>query len=389
MEVSLAVAMALILAAVISYELKISSAVLEILAGMGLALVIVDISHTEWLEFLANLGMLALMFVAGFELRVRELRQNWVSSTCIGFSSFIIPFAGIYALCNLWLGLSFLQSALIGIGLSTTSLALVYHLLKEQDLLKTNDGQVMFSSASVVDVISMVTLAILLGEVGLGTFIFAVIFVFCLLALPRFGLWMFKRYPGSLAQPELRFLMVVIVGMGSMAENIGHIHPSLVAFMVGVVMARIVEDNKAVKAKLMGMVLGFFAPIFFLYSGTRIDLSSLDMEYIMVAAVMFVTATSLKFLGTYLPARKFIKDYASFSGILFNYRLSFGIITATVGLETGIISEQLFSVIMLVVVSSAAIPGFLLRAENAEAAYMKDDEVDAENATGEVVLKDD
>ena len=131
-------------------------------------------------------------------------------------------------------------------------------------------------------------------------------------------------------------------------------------------MSRIVEDNKVVKDKLMGMVLGFFAPIFFLYSGTRIDLSSLSLDYMAVAIVLFLAATLLKYAGTYIPARKFIKDRAWFSGILFNYRLSFGIITAGVGLESGIISEDMFAVIMLVVVTSAAIPGLFLRSRGGD-----------------------
>lgn len=361
MEVSLAVALALVLAAAVSYELKISSAVLEILAGMVLAVFIVDIDQTDWLEYLSSLGMLALMFVAGFELRIRTLKENCKPSLTIGVISFLCPFTGIFIATYFWLSLGFMASTLISIGLSTTSLALVYHQLKEQGLISSKHGQIMFGAASVVDVISMVALAILLGEFGIGTAVFLVILVFSLLALPRVGRWIFKHYPNSIAEPELRFLMVVIVGMGSMAENIGHIHPALVAFIIGVFMSRVVEDNKEVKGKLMGMVLGFFAPIFFLYSGTRIDLSYMEGDYILIAFVMFVTATSLKYLGTYISSKAFIPERAAYSGILFNYRLSFGIITATVGLESGIISEQMFAVIMLVVVSSAAIPGVFLR----------------------------
>ena len=88
MEVSLAVALALVLAAAVSYELKISSAVLEILAGMVLAVFIVDIDQTDWLEYLSSLGMLALMFVAGFELRIRTLKENCKPSLTIGAVSY-------------------------------------------------------------------------------------------------------------------------------------------------------------------------------------------------------------------------------------------------------------------------------------------------------------
>ncbi len=375
MEISLAVALALILAAAISYEIKVSSAVLEILAGMILAALIVDIQSESWLQHLSSLGMMALMFVAGFELRIRQLKQTWVSSTGIGISSFVLPFVGIYSFCYFGLQLDFKASALIGIGLSTTSLALVYHLLKEQGILNSEDGQIMFGAASIVDIISMVALAMLLGEWGIGTVLFAVILVFSALALPRFSVWIFTHYSYSLAELELRFLMAVIIGMGFMAESIGHVHPALVAFTIGVVMSRIVEHNKVVKDKLMALVFGFFAPLFFLHAGTKIDFSNLQGEYMLYACIMFVLATSLKYLGTYLPARKFIKERANFSGILFNYRLSFGIITANVGVETGIIPEQMFSVIMLVVVASAAIPGIFLRQSRPSKVLVKDTDV--------------
>ena len=260
-----------------------------------------------------------------------------------------------------WLGLDILPSALISIGMSTTSLALVYHLMKEHGTLRTHEGQVLFGAASIVDIISMVALALLLGELGMGTLVFGLIFVAIIFILPRFSNWVFKRYPNTVSEPELRFIMVIIVGMSFMAESIAHVHPALVAFTLGVFMARFIERNQDVKNKLMALVFSFFAPIFFLYSGARIDLSDLNMSYLLIFAVFFALATSLKYLGTYIPARFFIKDKANYGSIIFNFRLSFGIITANVGLENGLISEGLYAVIMLVIVSSAAIPSLLLR----------------------------
>ena len=361
MEISVAVAIALILAAMISYELRVSSAILEVVAGIVLGFLIADLDSVNWLHYLSNLGVLALMFVAGFELRIRQLKKTWISSASIGLSSFALPFLGIYLIVHYWLGLDVVPSLLVGIGLSTTSLALVYHLLKEQDILSTESGQIMFGAASVVDIISMVCMALVLGEMGWGTLLFAIIFIGCVFTVPRFANWVFKRYPGSVSEPELRFLLVMIVGMGFMAEKVGHVHPALVAFTLGVFMARFIEHNKVVKNKLMALVFSFFAPIFFLHSGTKIELGNISEDYMIILAVLFVAATALKYLGTMIPARYFIKSKANFSGLLFNYRLSFGIITANVGLETGLISAELYAVIMLVVVSSAAIPSLFLR----------------------------
>lgn len=361
MEISFAVALCLILAAILSSELKISSAVLEILAGITLVLLIPDIAHANWLEFLSHLGMLALMFVAGFELELERLRKKWRASTVIGVSSFTIPLIGLYLILRHILHMDHTVAALMSIGLSTTSLALVYHALKEHGLLSTTEGQKIFGAASVVDVLSMVALALLLGNAGWGTAIFVVFYVISVFSLPHFGAWIFKRYPNSMAEPELRFLMVILVAMGFMAESVGSIHPAIVAFTLGMVMTGLLEKNEEVKDKLMSLVFSFFAPIFFLHAGTRIDVSGLSIEYILLGLFIFMIVIGLKYVGTYLPARRYLPDRPRFTALLFNYNLSFGIITANVGLEAGILSQQLYSVIMMIVIASAALPAILLR----------------------------
>jgi Kef-type K+ transport system membrane component KefB len=180
-------------------------------------------------------------------------------------------------------------------------------------------------------------------------------------SLPKFGAWFFRRYPGSLAEPELRFLMVILVGMGFMAESVGSIHPAIVSFIVGIVMSKLIEENAAVKEKMLSLVFSFFAPIFFLHAGTRIHLGDLTFHYALIGFGLLMIATSLKYLGTYIPAALFKMEQKSLIGILFNYRLSFGIITANVGLESGLLTPQLYADIMLVVITSAAIPGIFLR----------------------------
>lgn len=361
MEVSLAVALCLILASIISHEFKVSSAVVEVLAGIGLGLIIVDLAEVDWLSYLSGIGVLALMFVAGFEIRVRELKKTWAPSLVIGLFSFFIPFTGIMLAVHHWLEFDWLASMLISIGLSTTSLALVYHLMREHQLLSTREGQILFGAASIVDILSMLLLAIVLGEMGTGTIIFAVIFIASMFIIPSSAKFVFGRYAGTGSEPELRFLMVIIIGMSFMSESIGSIHPALIAFALGVFMSRFIERNQKVKNKLMALVFSFFAPIFFLQSGAKIDLTHLDAELLKVFAVIFVLATSLKFIGTYIPAKIYVKKMAAYGGKIFNFRLSFGIIAANVGLEKGLIDTGMFTVIMLVIIASAAIPSLLLR----------------------------
>jgi len=366
MDPSLAVAIVLVGAAAVSFELGISSAIIEIVAGVVLAYFIADIGSLDWLEFLANLGMLGLMFMAGFEVDVIRLRRTWRASVGIGVFSLLAPLAGVFLLCFYGFGLAPKVSGLVAIGLSTTSLALVYHALKDRGMLENDTGQALLAAASVVDVLSMILLALLLGEVGWGTALFLVVVIPTVIGLPHVGKWVFSRYEGSLVELELRFMLVLLVGMGFMAENIGGIHPAIIAFGLGIVMSEVMEEHEALEEKLKGIVFSLFAPVFFLQAGAQLDIRLLTLDMLGIAAALFVIACGLKFIGTALPAQYLLKTNGRFVGLLFNYRLSFGIIAASVGLKIGVLSEGFYAVILLVVMGSAALPVIFLHDRPAE-----------------------
>lgn len=360
MNASLIVAVVLVGTAAVAFELGISSAILEIVAGVILAVFVEDMASLDWLRFLANLGMLGLMFMAGFEIDVERLRGTWKASFCIGVLALVLPLSGVFAVARYGLGLEFPAAGLVAIALSTTSLALVYHALKDKGLLDSDAGQALLGAASVVDVLSMVALAVLLGDVGWGTAIFLLVVVPVIVGLPKIGRWIFRRYKGSIVEFELRFLLVTLVGMGFMAENVGGIHPAVIAFAIGVVMSEVMEDHAELEDKLKGIVFSLFGPVFFLHAGAQLDLRQLSPSLLGIACLLFVIACSLKFVGAALPTRWFLDVSGRFAGLLFNYRLSFGIIAASVGLKTGVLTEGLYAVILLVVMGSAALPVLFL-----------------------------
>jgi len=353
-------------AAFLAFELGISSAILEILAGIIVAYFFVGGISLDWLTFLANLGMLGLMFLVGFEIDVNRLHQTWRASVVVGVSALLLPLVGVFTVAYYFLDIDIMAAAVLAIGLSTTSLALVYHALREAGTLQTEHGQVLVAAASVVDVLSMVFLALLMGDVGWGTAIFFLVTVPTVLGLPRFGKWLFRRYRGSLVEFELRFILVLLIAMGAMAEKIGGIHPAVVAFALGVVMSELVEKHEELEQKLKGIVFSFLAPAFFLHAGMQFDTSFITTDLIWTAMILFVVACGLKYVGASLPFRWLMGSSGHVAGLLFNYRLSFGIITASVGMKVGILSESLYAVILLVVIGSAALPAIFLRDRPAE-----------------------
>ena len=351
----------LVATAVLSFETRISSAILEVAAGIGLVWFFPEIGKLDWLTFLSHLGMLGLMFMVGFEIDVRRLRQTWRTSVAIGASALSLPAIGVFAYCRYVMGLDLDVAALMAIGVSTTSLAIVYNALKERGTLATGEGQIIIAIASVIDVLAMVLLALLMGDLGWGTAIFLALMVPAPLGLPRFGRWIFRRYSNSLVEIDLRFMLVVLIGVGFVAESVGGIHPAMVAFAVGVVMSGAADGHDMLEQKLKGIVFSLLAPVFFLHAGTQIDLRDLTFDVVGTAAALLVITSVLKYVGTALPYRWLVKAPGRLPGLLCNYQLSFGIIAAAVGLHVGLLTAELYAVILLVIVGSAFVPAILLR----------------------------
>mgnify|MGYP000067787038 CR=1 FL=1 len=361
MNPSLAVALVLVGAAGLALELGISSAIAEIVAGIALAWFYPGIAGLDWLNFLGNLGLLGLMFMAGFEVDIHRLQNTWRASTGIGIVSLCMPMTGVFLVCRYLIGLEFEPAALMAIGLSTTSLALVYHALKERGVLEDDFGQIVLGAATVVDILSMILLTALLGDIGWSTGIFLLVLIPTIFGLPRIGGWIFRRYKGSIVEFEMRFLMVLLISMGFMAEHIGGIHPAVIAFILGLIMAEVVEEHAEVEEKMKGVVFSLFAPVFFLQSGARLDVGLITLDLLWIFALLAVTALGLKFAGTALATKWLVGHSGRFVGLLFNYRLSFGIVAATVGLKAGIIDKAQYSIILLVVICGAILPAIFLR----------------------------
>jgi len=360
-DTSLFVAGVLVVAGVLALEFGISSAITEIIAGIALSLSLgAAAASVGWLGFLAHFGMLGLMFMAGFEVDPLLLRRRWAASLAIGVASFGGPFLGVLAVSRLIFGFEPQAAALLATGLSTTSLALVYSFLRERGLLGGDAGQMVLGAAMVVDLLSMIALALLLGTLGWATAIFVVVAVPALVGLPRLGQWIFSRYGGHAVEFELRFVLLLLVGLGAVAEHVG-IHAAIIGFLLGLLLSETIQDHEALEEKLKGVVFSFFAPVFFLRAGTQLDLTGIDLGTLGLTGVLFVVAVALKYAASASVAHFFAPGLRHFVGLLFNYRLTFGIIAATVGLEAGLLDTRLFTTILLIVLVSATLPMIVLR----------------------------
>lgn len=359
MKESFLVALLVIIAGIISIEVGISTAIFEILAGI-IGANVLGLESVAWIDFLANFGLLGIMFFAGFETNGEMIRKYYKQSLSIGLASYVIPFILTFLVTFFVLNLNVQSSLLMGIAMSTTSLALVYPLLKEKGILNRRNGQILLTSAMVVDIVSMFSLTLIFGGFSKYTLIFIIAILGSLYVLPKLGRMLFARYECEITQVKIRFVLLVLLALGFFSEKAG-VHAAILAFVAGFVLSELLEEHEVLEEQLRGIVFGFLAPLFFLKAGLVMNLSLINLGTIFLICLFTLVAFFGKFLGTYCIAKKYMGKTAKFAGFLFNFRLSFGIIVAIFGLNAGLISENFYTAIIATIILTSLISSVFLK----------------------------
>ena len=123
-----------VLASMLSVELGISVALLELGLGVVAGNVFDLNPNTPWLVFIAQFASIVLTFLAGAEVDPDDFRERFGASVAIGAMSFVGPFVVAWAVAGVLLGWTLKASLIAGTALSTTSLAVVYAVLVETGL---------------------------------------------------------------------------------------------------------------------------------------------------------------------------------------------------------------------------------------------------------------
>jgi len=340
---------------VLSLEIGFSTAILEIVAGVIGGNLFGGISPS-WMSFIANYGLLGLMFLAGLEIDRDELRKHFRRSSILALSAYLIPFIVIFATA-LAITLDLGQSTLIAIALSTTSLALLYPLLRERGYLNLEIGHVILSAAMLVDIFSMISLSIAFSAITYLSLIFLIILALFMFHAHRVGRWLFARYSENLAEIELKFILLVLLALLFFAERV-MISEAVLAFIMGFLFSEILEEHEMLVEKLKGIIFAFFSPIFFFKAGSLLKISSVNPMSLLYIAALLPTAFLSKYYASKLVFRKLFgagEHLSRFVGLSFNLRLTFGIVTALFGLELGLISPEIYAAIVAIIILSALI----------------------------------
>jgi Kef-type K+ transport system membrane component KefB len=342
-----------VVASLVSVELGVTVALLELTLGVVVGNVF-DLGSAEWLDFVAKFASIVLTFLAGMEVDPDYMRRRLSASLGIGFTSFAGPFAVASLVSYFLIGWTLKASLIAGTALSTTSLAVVYAVLVERDLVRTEVGKLLMSATFVTDICTALALSAIFIKPNAWFPVFLVVSLALVLTLPRIAPWFFRRYGDRVIEPEIKLVFVCLLVLMVLAD-LANGHAVLPAFVLGLVMSRHYAEHREEQKRLRVVAFAFLTPFFFLKGGLNVSLGAVAANLGLLGALLLTKMVPK--IAFILPlARRAMPRHATFTTLLMSTGLTFGTISSLYGLTAGIIDRTQFSLLVTVVVLSAVVP---------------------------------
>jgi Kef-type K+ transport system membrane component KefB len=342
---------------------KIASALTEIVVGTVAQLVIGAfmaqgglLGNTQWITFLAGTGAIVLTFLAGAELDPLIFKTKWREALVIGLAGFFGPFFGCAAIAYYVLHWSIMSSWLVGVALSTTSVAVVYAVMLEIGFNVTEYGKAILAACFVNDLGTVIALGLIFSPFTVKTLIFVVVSVVVFAVLPFLTPRFFKKYGGRVSELETKYILFFLFAMGGLAVWAGS-EAVLPAYLIGMVLAGTVGKDHSLIRRLRTLTFGLLTPFYFIRAGSFVSVSALIAAPVTLL-VLFGAKTLTKAATVYpaVRAHKYDGKAGAYYTLMMSTGLTFGTISALFGLNHQIITQAQYSYIVGTVIASAVIP---------------------------------
>lgn len=352
-QIPMLMGLLIFLATLISVEVGISVALIEIVLGV-IGGNFLGLHPTPWIDYLAGFGSIVLTFLAGAEVDTELLREKLGASLLIGGLSFLLPFLGAWAFARWGLGWPPGAALIAGIALSTTSLAVVYAVLVETGLTNTPLGKLVMASTFITDFGTAAALSILFLRPTLWIPAFLLVSGLIIVAMPRLHPWFFRRYGSRVIEPEIKgafAALLVLMYFGGLADS----HAVLPAFVLGLAVSRVFAAHRAEQQRFRVVAFAMLTPFFFFKAGMNVGLGAIYANA-GVLALLLAMKMLTKFVGVLPVARRYVPADAMYTTLLMSTGLTFGTISSLYGLQAGLIDRTQFSLLVTTVILSAVLP---------------------------------
>lgn len=388
----------ILLAPVILHRLKIPDLIGLIIAGAligpnGLGILERDSS----IELYGTVGLLYLMFIAGLEIDMADLKKNYTKTLAFGFYTFMIPMilgivTGVYIL-----GFSYPTSILLASMYASHTL-ITYPIVSKYGVTKNRAVSVAIGGTVITCILALLVLAVIVGmntgeisqgfwiRLGVSSCLFIVIIV---TVFPILGRWFFKRYEDSVGQ---YIFVLALVFLASFLAQAAGLEAIIGAFLAGLALNRLIPNTSPLMNRIDFVGNAIFIPIFLIGVGMLVNYHAFTAgwEAILVALVMTLVATFSKYLAAWITKKSFhfsrdegnllfglsnAQAAATLAAVLIGYEVIIG--TTPEGEPIRLLNENVLNGTIIMILVTCTIASFVTQraVQNIALADLTEDEI--------------
>ena len=359
----------------ITKKIRMPQVVGALVAGVVLGPAFLNVlSETEFIQNLAELGVIVLMFTAGLETDINQLKKTGKASFIIAVLGVIIPLVGGFFIASIFNKgndvNTILQNVFIGIILTATSVSITVETLKEMGKLNTRAGNAILGAAIIDDILGIIALTITtsLADPSINVIIVLIkivmFFIFAGFAGYLFH-WAFIKLDEKYQRDLRRFVIIAFVFcllLSFCAEEFFEVADITGAFIAGLVISDS-NRSKYLNSRFETLSYMLLSPIFFASIGIKVQLTAMTKTIFIFSILLLLVAILSKVFGCALGAK--ICRYSNIEAIQIGTgmisRGEVALIVANKGIAMGLMLQEFLAPVVIMVVVTTIVTPILLK----------------------------
>lgn len=358
-----------------SKVVRLPQVVGALLAGIILGPACLGIVHsTEMLSNLSEIGVIVLMFAAGLETDIDELKRSGKASFLIALIGVLVPLAGGAAVAYFFNDSTdsnvMLQNIFIGIILTATSVSITVETLKEMGKLSTRAGNAILGAAIIDDILGIIAFTVVISmadeSVNIGIVLLKILGFFAFTFVAAVGYhYAFKKWTDNSAVKLRRYVVISFVFclvLAYCAEVFFGVADITGAFFAGLALSG-TKKSEYISKRFDTLSYLLLSPIFFAGIGLKVELPKMNGEIVLFTVLLCVVAALTKVIGCGLGAKicKYTSKESLQIGVGMISRGEVALIVANKGEAVGLMSDKFFAPVIIMVVFTTVVTPVLLK----------------------------
>lgn len=352
-----------------------------LLAGLLLGPAVLGvITETDFIDQVAELGVIVLMFSAGLETDIKELKKSGKASFIIALLGVLIPLAAGFGIAFIFnrpeliestaTTSTFLQNMFIGVILTATSVSISVETLKEMGKLNTRAGNAILGAAIIDDILGIVALTIITSladsSVNVAVVLLKIVAFFVVAIVAGLIFYkLFKIWTDRYQRDMRRFVIVAFVFclvLSYVAEEFFSVADITGSFIAGLIISN-TQKTKYIASRFSTLSYMLLSPMFFASIGLKVALPEMTTAIIVFSVILVIVACLTKVVGCGLGALlcRYTKSEAVQIGVGMISRGEVALIVANKGNAVGLMSANILGPIIIMVVATTIVAPIFLK----------------------------